>query len=405
MKKASHKQTNKSRYIPLALLSLGFVAATAVLGLTTGFVPIAEGPEVRRIVNTNVVTASALDMPDPILPASDGKRIWAVRESIGQLSRSDSKNKKVSNIDEKQKAGSQAQQMVAFENNKIRLAIGEEGLVLDNVRGKGTNSLASLLSLDGFSMPNLIVLQPSRYGDPLDMNGRPLRWQSVDLLLVGLMRLAPKTSSDNQDATSPNKRKGLDRPQQVIVIREPAYIDGGRLHSRAGQYRDIVETFAGKYNLSVPLIFAIIHSESDFTTTLVSRSKAMGLMQLLPSTASGEIHRYLYGQRGQVTFDDLRVPEINIRYGTTYLHILLTRYFQDVQDPTSREYCVIAAYNMGPNRFLRHYGKTNGEAVARFNSMTADELYHDMTSNLPFRETRFYVAKVRKLKDMYSAMK
>lgn len=402
MKNDSHKQTKKLRCGPLALLSLGMVAATAVLGLTTGFVPLAEGPEVRRLVNTHVVTASALDMPDPILPAGDGKRVWAVRESVGQVSRQDSKSKTKQST--QQKPSGQSQQMVAFEDNKIRLAIGEDGLVLDTVRDKGAGGLASLLSLDGFSMPNLVVLQPNRYGDPLDMDGRPLRWKSGDLLLIGLMRLAPRTAED-QDPIAQNKQKSPDRPQHVIVIREPAYIDGGKLHNRAGQYRQIVETFAGKYNLSVPLIFAIIHSESDFTTTLVSRSKAMGLMQLLPSTASGEIHRYLYGQRGQVTFDDLRVPEINIRYGTTYLHILLTRYFQGVQDPTSREYCVIAAYNMGPNRFLRHYGKTNGEAVARFNSMTADELYHDMTSNLPFRETRFYVAKVRKLKDMYSAMK
>lgn len=55
--------------------------------------------------------------------------------------------------------------------------------------------------------------------------------------------------------------------------------------------------------------------------------------------------------------------------GTAYLHILLTRYFQDVSDPLSREYCAVAAYNMGPNRFLRLYGKTGEEAVARINDL------------------------------------
>ncbi len=60
---------------------------------------------------------------------------------------------------------------------------------------------------------------------------------------------------------------------------------------------------------------------------------------------------FLYGRRGQVSYDELRVPEINIRYGTAYLHILFNRYFQKVTDPVSREYCAIAAYNLGPNRF------------------------------------------------------
>ena len=152
------------------------------------------------------------------------------------------------------------------------------------------------------------------------------------------------------------------------------------------------------------LVYAIIHSESDFSPTLVSGKSAMGLMQLLPSTASGEVHRFLYGRRGDVGFDDLRVPEINIRYGTAYLHILLTRYFQNVSDPEAREYCTVAAYNMGPNRFLRLYGATPEEAVARINTMNADELYEDLTRRLPVRETRAYVAKVRRMKHHYAAL-
>ena len=58
--------------------------------------------------------------------------------------------------------------------------------------------------------------------------------------------------------------------------------------------------------------------------------------------AGGEVHRYLYGRTGDVSFEDLRVPETNIRYGTTYLHILLTRYFAGVHDPRAREYCAVA---------------------------------------------------------------
>ena len=117
------------------------------------------------------------------------------------------------------------------------------------------------------------------------------------------------------------------------------------------------------------------------------------------------MHRFLYGRPGDVSFDELRVPEINIRYGTAYLHILLTRYFQDVSDPLSREYCAVAAYNMGPNRFLRLYGKTGEEAVARINELSAEQLYEDLTARLPVRETRFYVAKVRRMKGQYAELR
>ena len=43
--------------------------------------------------------------------------------------------------------------------------------------------------------------------------------------------------------------------------------------------------------------------------------------------------------------------------------------------------------------------------MARINTMSATELYADLTSRLPARETRFYVAKVRRMKDHYAALR
>ena len=44
---------------------------------------------------------------------------------------------------------------------------------------------------------------------------------------------------------------------------------------------------------------------------------------------------------------------------------------------------------MGPNRFLRLYGKTVEEAVDNINAMTVDAFYRDLATRLPARETRF----------------
>lgn len=172
----------------------------------------------------------------------------------------------------------------------------------------------------------------------------------------------------------------------------------------ARQYRNLVENFAKRFDLSTELVMAIIHSESHFSPGLVSNKSAMGLMQLLPSTASDEVHRFLYGRRGNVNFEQLSNPEINIRYGTAYLHILHNRYFSNVRDRQVREACVIASYNLGPNRFLKLYGATNQQAVNRINSMTPAEFHADLPRRLPVAETRYYVEKVKRMKQHYAGL-
>ena len=57
-----------------------------------------------------------------------------------------------------------------------------------------------------------------------------------------------------------------------------------------------------------------------------------------------------------------------------------------------------------PTVFLRLFGKTNEEAVDVINSMTADQLYEDLTNRLPVAETRAYVAKVARMKGHYAAL-
>lgn len=234
--------------------------------------------------------------------------------------------------------------------------------------------LAPLLALDGVSMPLLMAAQPSGYGDALDTRGRPLRWLAAEAWLEGY---------------TPVNLRAAEEKKSVAGMLASDWREGGGLPARARRYQQLVENFSRRYNLSAELVYAIIHSESDFSPGLISDKSAMGLMQLLPSTASDEVHRFLYGRPGAVSFNELRVPEINIRYGTAYLHILLTRYFSGVHDPLAREYCAVAAYNMGPNRFLRLYGATNEEAVDRLNAMSTEALYEDLTLRLPIRRDAF----------------
>lgn len=221
-----------------------------------------------------------------------------------------------------------------------------------------------------------------------DSFGRPLRWLPTASQLFSYTPRAWTVPDGARETLRETKKTML----------------AGRIFGSGQQhYARLIDEFSTRFNLDRALVYAIVHSESNFSPQLVSRKSAMGLMQLMPSTASGEVHRFLYGKSGAINYEQLRIPEINIRYGTAYLHILFTRYFSKVSDPRSREYCAVAAYNMGPNGFLKIYGKNQEEAIANINSMSPDELFASFAYRLPQKETRSYVIKVRNAKLRYMA--
>ena len=382
------------RRTTLLLISLGLAAALLVLGLLAGFVPQSEGPELRRRASGAVARLRPEDMPAPIVAQGDGARLWAVRRAVATAPENAQGGRAEDNLAadrSKIKAGGRA--IVSFDAGGVNLDTGEPAIAF---MGDAQGDFAPLLALDGASAPLLVSNQPRDYGDALDEAGRPLRWMSPRAMLAGY---SPKVV---RRAAIEVLRHGTLPDGYVLDIDDS---DIEKLHARARRYQNLVETFARRYNISTELLYAIIHSESDFSPTLVSNKSAMGLMQVVPDTANDEVSRYLYGRMGDVGFEELRVPETNIRYGTTYLHILYTRYFAGVHNPLSREYCIIAAYNMGPNGFLKLYGKSLEEATDKINAMTAEELYRDLATRLPARETRYYLARVQRMKVQYASLR
>ena len=135
------------------------------------------------------------------------------------------------------------------------------------------------------------------------------------------------------------------------------------------RYEQIVRGHARHYDLDAALLAAVIYQESKFKADAHSKSGAIGLMQLLPTTAEG-IALHTGGSGFRV--DDLYDPEINIRYGAWYLHHLMQKY--------GDEQTALAAYNAGQDNVDRW--RRDGERIQ-------------------FPETRAYVNRVEDLKQIY----
>jgi len=123
------------------------------------------------------------------------------------------------------------------------------------------------------------------------------------------------------------------------------------------------------------LIHALIREESRYFPKALSRSQALGLMQLLPATAAG------VGKRIGVPAlnrEDVFNPDNNIKLGTAYLEYTLKRF-------NGNAMLAVASYNGGPNAVKSWVDKFNASGGKDWDYFVEE---------IPFKETRDYVRKV-----------
>jgi len=167
-------------------------------------------------------------------------------------------------------------------------------------------------------------------------------------------------------------------------------------------YKD-VKRESLKHNIPISLIFAIIHSESSFNPRARSYVPAFGLMQIVPKTAGIDAYFHLYHQKKLVTGSYLYNSTNNIRMGTAYLHILYYKYLKYIENPKSRLYCTIAAYNTGAGNVAWAFVKSHNlkNAAKKINKLSSSEVYRKLLKDLKYEEPKHYLQKVSKRMDSY----
>lgn len=136
-------------------------------------------------------------------------------------------------------------------------------------------------------------------------------------------------------------------------------------------YQDHIERHADKNNLDPAMIFALSRQESAFRDNALSPVGAMGLMQLMPRTAShvsrqAGIH---YKHKSEIL-----EPHLNIALGSAYFRTLL-------KSLSNHPILATAAYNAGPSNVNKWLPQQH---------LDVDQ----WIESIPFYETRNYVTNV-----------
>lgn len=170
----------------------------------------------------------------------------------------------------------------------------------------------------------------------------------------------PQSSQDFQkilDAKMPEKPKDTPFADKIFSSNLASNHTSGS--SGNADIDALIEQYSAKNGLDSAFVKAVIKQESGFQPKVTSHCGAMGLMQLMPATASS------------LGVKDAYDPEQNIAGGTKYLKGLLDRFGGDKS-------LALAAYNAGPN------------AVAKYNGIP------------PYKETQNYVKNIMSMYQKYS---
>jgi membrane-bound lytic murein transglycosylase MltF len=160
---------------------------------------------------------------------------------------------------------------------------------------------------------------------------------------------SPKLANElNEFAQSEGRRKGLANMLLKRYLGSTKYVLKSTDSEELEKFDKMVELFkaaAEAYGLDYQLLMAQGYQESRLDQTVRSSAGAVGIMQILPSTAASKA----------VGIDNIAEDaEKNVHAGAKYMRHLLDTYLNDPEiDETNKLLLCLAAYNAGPRNLRK----------------------------------------------------
>ena len=224
---------------------------------------------------------------------------------------------------------------------------------------------------------------PYLYGEVVDLEGKAMRWEwrarQYAQWLVSQKMTQRTIERDGKPLVMYGVRFGM--------VKDHASV-------RVAKVKPWVKAYAKKHQLSENLVYAIIKTESNFNQFAISRTGAVGLMQIMPNTAGRDAYEQVKGKAWIPTKEYLFDPAHNIELGSAYLKLIATKYLAGIEHEVSKEYCVISAYNGGSGTVLRTFDANRDRAKEKINALSPASVYKTLSTKVPYEETRRYLIKV-----------
>ena len=131
-------------------------------------------------------------------------------------------------------------------------------------------------------------------------------------------------------------------------LKETSYITNSIQNEHLKRFKimaNYFEKYGKQYQFDYLMLAALGYQESKLDQNLKSNAGAVGVMQVLPSTAKDK----------NVGIPNIKEAEQNIHAGTKYLRFMADTYFSEDKelDPLNRALFAFASYNAGPARISR----------------------------------------------------